>query len=131
MNGVTRFWRVYYDSERALTGMLTHGTLVAPTSRLIGGRNDCSQIVASKMKLGDGLVLARFDLDRGIARVVAIGILQNQSPGTLVNWRSAQFELAPNPQGGVAQWKKEVCFKFDNKVATRYRLAERFAAVFG
>jgi hypothetical protein len=130
MSRKINYFRFSYDSEEALNSMITEGSLRQPMIRLSGGTYDPKKCIEQTVKIGDGILLARFDIDESAGEVVAIGIVQNEKPATKVLWKPIRFKLFPNPQGGVAQWKKEVCFKFNEQPAKRYKLAEIFAKHF-
>lgn len=130
MNTPKKFWRLHYDSEESLKTMLSEGKLLSPKHRFIGGRYNPDNFISELIRLGDGIILARFDIDNSVGEAVAIGIVQNEKPATLVAWKPVTFLLHPNPQGGIAMWRKEACFRFDDIPAKRYQLTNIFAKHF-
>lgn len=110
--------------------MLNEGTLIPSKILLAGGKNDPQEYVDKKLRIGDAVFLARYDIDECAGIVVAIGIVESEKPASQVRWHRASLKLYPSPTGGAAQWKKERCFKFDDAPAKRYGLAAMFLKYF-
>lgn len=54
------YWRFSYDSEDSLKAMLSEGILQAPRIRLAGGKYDPISFIETRIKSGEGIVLALF-----------------------------------------------------------------------
>ena len=54
---------------------------------------DPKKCIEQTVKIGDGILLARFDIDESAGEVVAIGIVQNEKPATKVLWKPIRFKL--------------------------------------
>jgi hypothetical protein len=121
------FWRFDIQSKTAVDDSISSRSLVLPTQRHPAGKNDPASMVDKKIKVGDGLLLAQLQGAEGV--VHAIGVvreLQNNNHGIVVDWVCISHKLQPNPQGGLAQWQKEICFKFADAPAKRYNLGGLF-----
>lgn len=98
MTGPKNFWRFSYDSEDALKTMLSGGTLHAPRL-LAGGKYDPNNFIETRIKSGDGIVLARFDIDNAVGEAVAIGIVQNQKPCHSCDLEAGHFPTTSKSSG--------------------------------
>ena len=125
----TRFWRFSYDSEALVDQMLTAGELVAPRSGPRSEKYDPEVCIATRMKIGDGIFLGKFDPDLGLGRIVAIGIVRTAQPPIKVDWKRLKRDVYPSPQGGLAAWR-EGCFLFSKGPADRYNLSGEFRSLF-
>lgn len=126
------FWRFNIESAAAVESSIASRSIVLPTRLHPEAKNNPSEVVAKKLRIGDGVLLAEFSLSEGI--VHAIGVVRKLSRETQnvdVDWARLTVRLAVNPQGGFAQWQKEACFKFAEDPAKRYNLARLFAHHFG
>ena len=130
MTRKTKYFRFNYDSDATLSEMLEGGTILPPKILLPGGKNDPAQYIEKELRIGDAVLLARFDVDECAGVVVAMGFVENEKPATKVRWQKVNFKVHPNPQGGAAQWKKERCFKFDDEPVKRYGLAATYLKYF-
>jgi len=134
INKTMRFWRFDFDSNEMVDTCIKESTILPPTRTPPAAKNKPNDVIQNKLKAGDGLLLASFDRMRDEGHVMAIGIVKgkyNETPDPIVTWKRIKFTLSPNPGGGVAQWKKEACFKFADSPAKRYRLESRFNKLFG
>lgn len=125
MSQPTRFWRFSYDSEDSVTRMLDNESLVAPTIGIRSEKYDPEKCIATRVKVGDGVLLGKLDPDLGIGRIVAIGVVQNAKPATSIKWKRLNRDVHPNPRGGLAAWR-ERCFLFDSGPASKYNLIGDF-----
>lgn len=127
-----KFWRFNIESMAAVEDSIASRSIVLPTRLHPEAKNIPSEVVARKIKIGDGVLLADFLNPEGV--VHAIGIVRSL-PGEFgnieVDWVRTTTRLPINPQGGFAQWQKEACFKFAEDPASRYNLAGLFRHHFG
>lgn len=124
----TRYWRFGFDSDDAVAQMLASATLVAPRTGIHSDKYDPEKCIATRLKKGDGVFLGKLDVDLGVGRVVAIGIVQDAKAPRIL-WKAYKRDIHPNPQGGIAAWK-ERCFLFNGGPADRYNLAGDFRQCF-
>ena len=120
-----RFWRLSFDSGDLVAKMIADGALILPVSGIRSDKYDPEKCVTSRMKAGDGVFLGKLDPDLGTGRIVAIGILRNDRPATMVSWKSVRRDVFPSSQGGLSAWREQ-CFLFNEKPAERYNLAGEF-----
>lgn len=80
-------------------------------------------------RVGDHIVLARWDAASNVGNVSALGIVIKSGPTAIeIDWRPERFPLVPEP-GGQQHWKK-ASFCFSDPPAKRYQLARHFAEQF-
>ena len=125
----TRFWRFSYNSAESVAQMVASNSLIAPTSGVKSDKYNPEACITTKLRIGDGVFLAKLDPDLGIGQIVAIGIVQDAKPTTKVVWKPYKRDIHPNPQGGLAAWR-ERCFMFNAGPADRYKLAADFLQAF-
>lgn len=118
-----RFFRLNYLDAAGLDLMLKTGTVTCPAPDL-----------AMELKVGDGIVLARFNEGSQSGEVRAIGVVTS-SPGghgtIAVDWIRVTDTLYPSSQG-MRFWRQtKPYFRFAASVVTRYRLPEMFQRHFG
>ncbi|WP_440962800.1 GIY-YIG nuclease family protein [Massilia sp. GER05] len=80
------------------------------------------------LRPGHIVFAARYSTLSGTGQVRAVGRVIANATSLQIEWRAANFELHPSPQGAL-QWKR-AHFCFDRSVAERYRLADRVDDVF-
>ncbi|MGV0794346.1 hypothetical protein [Mycolicibacterium sp. XJ1819] len=76
-----------------------------------------------------GIVVASWDSVDLVGRVHALGVVTHVDKArrtATVDWRRVRFALTPSAQGRQ-QWINRPCFRFEDTVAERYKLAMRFA----
>ena len=118
-----KFWRVTFDQLDTVEQCVASGTVPVPKQISSEALNDPNEILSNRIRVGDGIVLADFDEDGG--RVRAIGLVRSTCTGNVpaqIEWVRVSKTLFPNPRGGVAQWKKEACFKFVENSAEGHKL---------
>jgi hypothetical protein len=125
----TRYWRFSYDSEELLTQMLSAGALIVPMTGPRCTKYDPETCVATKIKVGDGVILGNLDANLGVGRIVAIGIVRIAKPVKKVEWQRIKRDVFPSPQGGIPAWR-ERCFLFSGEPAERYNLTNEFKVQF-
>ncbi len=84
------------------------------------------------LAVGDGVLRARYDVVAQKADMDAVGrikFVDSEDGVATVDWRPAEFEIIPGPNGR-RQWKKQY-FLLDAKRARAYELPARFAEAFG
>lgn len=122
----TKFWRFAYE-DALLEQIIQSNVLPFPDfTRYPHAKNNNPEKIRSELRAGHFVFLANFDETRLTGKITAIGRVENVSPDsvTVSWWRLAREKtVAPNPQGGVAQWKKEGVFRFADGPAKRYGLA--------
>lgn len=122
MNIPKIFWRLRIAHELAFNEMIRTSTATAPDADFL-----------EKVKRGHGICLATYDHATGYGYVKAIGIVSNVSKDTKtihVAWKTTNFTVDPNAQGGQQQWSSRTYFPFEKEVAVRYRFAAIFAKEF-
>ena len=127
-----KFWRFNFESAAAVETSIASRSIVLPTHLHPEAKNNPTEVVAKKLKIGDGVLLAEFSDSEGV--VHAIGVVRSLSSETQtieVDWARVTARLSVNPQGGFAQWQKEACFKFADDPAKRYNLTGLFTQHFG
>jgi hypothetical protein len=82
-----------------------------------------------RVKRGDGILLADFDMSAQAGRVKFIGIYRVENNTSSIQWVRREFPLFPSARGAV-EWRKPV-FRFAADPVKKYRLAEIFSGVFG
>ena len=113
------FWRLRIESEAAFRTMIATSTATGPDSEFL-----------LKVTRGHGICLASYDHGTATGLVRAMGIVTGAEGGRLrVTWRETSVSVRPNGQG-QQYWVNRPYFTFAKAVAERYRLAERFAALF-
>jgi len=126
-----KFWRFNVESASAIETSVASRTIVLPSRLHPEAKNNPEEVVARKLRVGDGILLAELLGSEGV--VHAIGVvrnLANEHQGVVIDWVRLSTRLKPNPQGGLAQWQKEACFKFAEDPARRYNLAGLFSQHF-
>ncbi|MEE2768806.1 MAG: GIY-YIG nuclease family protein [Actinomycetota bacterium] len=84
------------------------------------------------LAVGDGVLRARYDAVAQKADMDAVGRIKSvdsEDGVVTVDWRPAEFEITPSPNGR-RHWKKQY-FPLDAKRARAYELPARFAEAFG
>lgn len=121
----TQFWRFAYD-EALLKEILASNKLVFPElSRWPLAKNNNDEKVKSKLKAGQYILLANFNLNTEIGTVKGVGkIIEAEEFDYIVEWKKPipSWSLTPNAQGGVQEWRNEGVFCFDAEPAKRYKL---------
>jgi hypothetical protein len=84
--------------------------------------------LASKVKVGNFILAARYNHDDQWGEVRAVGRVTRVERSVEVNWRAAHFNVCPTGNGAV-HWRKDH-FGFAVEVAKRYDLAAQCAGVF-
>ncbi len=113
------FWRLRIESEIAFRTMISTSTAISPDSEF--------QLKATR---GHGICLASYDHGTATGLVRAMGIVTGADDGRLrVTWQETSVPLRPNVQG-QQYWLNRPYFAFAKPVVERYRLAERFSALF-
>lgn len=128
-----KFWRFEAFSGETVDECIQTKRIKMPIHFYSDPESYSNKVIKEKLRQGDGILLADFDVDKGLGLVHAIGSMigrdeENNEP--IINWKMSKFTLVPNPQGGVAQWKKNSCFKFADDPAKRYGLEKRFIHAF-
>ena len=90
----TRFWRFSYNSAESVAQMIASNSLIAPNSGVKSDKYNPEACIATKLRIGDGVFLAKLDPDLGIGQIVAIGIVQDARPTTKVVWKP--YSVSPN-----------------------------------
>jgi hypothetical protein len=126
---IKHFWRFDYSGEEVLNDMLQRGVLLAPAKYTPAAKNDPSEVLRKKLRVGHGVVLAKFDGTAG--QMVAIGVVRELPDGEppRVDWVRARQQLYPHPTG-ARYWRTEACFEIDGAPANRYRLPGMFTRNF-
>lgn len=125
----SRFWRFSYDSDDSINRMIASSSLLAPSSGIRSDKYDPETCIAAKIRIGDGVFLAKLDPDLELGRIVAIGIAQDTKPTTRIAWKRYKRDVHPSPQGGLVAWR-ERCFLFNARPADRYNLSGDFLQAF-
>lgn len=113
------FWRLRIESDAAFRTMMASSTAIPPDREFM-----------LKATRGHGICLASYDHGTGTGLVRAMGIVTGSEGDRLgVTWRETSVALKPNGSG-QQYWVGRPYFAFAKSVVERYRLAERFAALF-
>ena len=122
----TKFWRFAYE-EASLEQIIRSNTLPFPDfARYPYAKNNSPEKVRTELRAGHFVFLANFDDTRLAGKISAVGRVENVSEDSVtITWRrlARHKTVTPNPQGGLAQWKKEGVFRFADGPAKRYDLA--------
>lgn len=122
----TQFWRFAYD-EAALEQIIRSRTLPFPDfAQYPHAKNNSVAKVREDLRPGHLVFLANFDNTRLTGKIVAVGRVEDILTDSVeVTWKKLApgQTVNPNPQGGVAQWRKEGAFRFAAEPAKRYKLA--------
>jgi hypothetical protein len=113
------FWRLNYATEAILENMVSSSSVITPASDFVLG-----------LKVGDAILLARFDENIRAGVVRAIGIFFGVDPATslpVVNWTRISDNLYPTTQGQRFWRQAKPYFKFAKDLVARYRLTEMLA----
>ena len=84
------------------------------------------------LTVGDGVLRARYDTVAQKAEMDAVGRIESvdsEDGVATVDWRPAEFEIIPSPNGR-RHWEKQY-FPLDAKRARAYELPAKFAEAFG
>jgi hypothetical protein len=119
-----KFWRFSYDDGQLDTILNSEELHFPNLANWPNAKNDKEEKVIGKLRDGHFILLANFDLNTRIGTVRGVGIIReikNGSPTIL--WKPAPgWPLAPDPRGGVTQWRDEAIFCFASNPAERYKL---------
>jgi len=127
---IKHFWRFNYSDDAALQTMLDQGVLLTPAPLTAASKNPPEKVVAKKLKVGHGIVLAKFDGTAGdVAAIGVVRALSDDVSAPQVDWVRCRTQLYPNPSG-EQWWRTEACFRIADLPAKRYRLPEMFARNF-
>ena len=122
----TKFWRSAYE-EASLEQIIRSNALPFPDfARYPYAKNNNPEKLRTELRAGHFVFLANFDDTRLTGKIAAVGRVEKVSPDSIaVTWRrlSRDKTVAPNPQGGLSQWRKEGVFRFADGPAKRYDLA--------
>lgn len=86
--------------------------------------------LVSRVRPGEGIVLADWIEREGLGRVSALGIcLDHSDDSLLVDWRESDARLRPNT-AAQTNWREKQAFVFADAIAVRYGLADLFGERF-
>ena len=95
------------------------------------GQVQLSPDLASRIRPGNGLIVAGWDEDRQLGTVDIVCVITAvdiSSASATVEWRAADITLRPNPSG--RRWWRTPFFRFAPAVVERYMLQDLFAEYF-
>jgi hypothetical protein len=121
----TIFWRFAYD-ETKLQLILSESKLVFPNFTQWPLSKNTEDKVLLDIKVGHYILLANFNLNTNTGAVRGVGkIISKEDTGFVVEWRKPVpfWNLSPNVQGGIQQWRNEGVFCFDATPVKHYKLA--------
>lgn len=111
-------------------------TPLTNSDRQLQGRSELKRDsdFINRLRVGHGLIMADWDDQsrKGITRALGIVLSIDAPQGSaFIEWRKNNTEFHPNPQGGVAQWRKpQGWFSFAKNVAERYGISSLFQKAF-
>lgn len=111
------YFRLNYPSQATLDQLIASGGLAGLAPEL-----------GIMLRPGHIVLAARYDADRAVGHVRAMGRVVSSGSRLSVDWRPTRFDLHPTGSGQQF-WKREH-FNFAPAVAQRYGLAERAAGLF-
>lgn len=118
MANVKRFFRLNYEGDAALESMIRSGTFASSDPDL-----------ALAVRVGDGILLARFNESNQAGEIRALGIvIKVAGSGTApqVDWIRVKENLYPSTQGMQFWRQQKPYFVFAASVVERYRLVDLF-----
>lgn len=122
-NITQRFFRLNYSNDAVLEAMVESGNVIC---------ND--QDLALSIRIGDAILLARFDERNQAGEIRAIGMVRNVPGGncsSLVDWVRVNQTVHPSAQG-MRFWRQaKPFFVFAESVVGRYGLRELCHKYFG
>ncbi len=118
MANVKRFFRLNYAADATLESMIQSGTFVCSAPELV-----------LTIRVGDGILLARFNESNQAGEVRALGIVTavaDSGASPRVDWIRVKENLYPSTQGMQFWRQPKPYFVFAASVVERYRLPEMF-----